>query len=744
MNKILILHVAQDGCDGWSGLLPSSNEAGSDGPLKTITQARDKIRAIRAENVLNSPVEVHIHQGLYEIAETILFTEEDMGDEKTPVKYCFAVDGEVILTGSKLLTGFEPIGNGVYKLNLVGQGMRGLDFSQLFCNGVRQIMSRYPNYDPENPYGGGWLYVEGEIPSDVMGIYGEPKGVHDRFICKDSRLKNWKDISSVEIFIFPRFNWVNDIIKLNSYNPDTGEIVLSKPASYEIYPGDRFYFRNVVEEIDTPGEWYLDKDNDNLYFYPPCDLEDAVVTVPTLENIIILDGSPTKYESYNEMLELQGRELLHGQNPETVKSGYFTLEGFTIEGCEGVGVLIRNSRCCSVLGCTVRNTGSYGVRILGGAECSVLDCDVYETGGDGIFIRGGLRDEHEGNYAPAKHEARNNYVHHVGVFKKCSAGITVDGSGNTAANNLIHDSPRWGILSGGNDNLIEYNHIRHVNLETSDTGAIYFCNRNFKMRGNKVRYNLIHDIFGHHLLGGKWLPPIITYGIYLDDYTSSTEVFGNITYRTPKGGIFIHDGQDNLVENNMFLNTQKEMVTLLRSRSELEHANMGVYGQAVRRNILRRNILASECDTATVYFLDTLDNAEGKIDLDTNLCENNLIWCYDNPVMVETHFYGRMITWEQWLELGYEKQSMVADPKFVNKAANDFSLQKDSPAWELGFKPIPIDKIGPYRSEHRKTWPIIEAEGIREHPSDIKNQEKTIADKGVWYTDDIIKSVLKR
>lgn len=703
MDTILVMHVAKDGS------------------IKTIIQARDAIRAIRAAGKLEGPVEVHIHGGLYELDETILFTDEDMGDEKTPVKYCAAGDGEVILTGSKQLTGFESTANGIYKLNLADQGIKGLGFSQLFCNGVRQIMSRYPNYDPENPYSGGWLYAEGETPPDVIGLYGESKGLHDRFICKDSRLKNWKDINSVEIFIFPRFNWVNDIIRLKSYDPDSGEVVLSKPASYEIYAGDRFYFRNIANEIDMPGEWYQDKNNGILYFYPPINPDEAIVTVPILENIIIMDGSPTKYESYNEMLELQGRELLHGQNPTTVRKGYLSLEGLIIEGCSGAGVLIRNARSCSVQGCTVRNTGLYGVRVLGGAECKVLDCDVYETGSDGIFIRGGLRDEHEGNYVPAMHEARNNYVHHVGVFKKCSAGITVDGSGNTAANNLIHDSPRWGILGGGNENIIEYNHIRHVNLETSDTGAIYFCNRNFKMKGNKVRYNLIHDIFGHHLLGGKWLPPVITYGIYLDDYTSSTEVFGNITYRTPKGGVFIHDGQDNLVENNMFLDTRKEMVTLLRSRPEQEYRNMGVHGQAVRRNILRCNIMASDCDSSTVYFLDTLEDQEGKLDLDTNVFENNLIWCYNNHVMVETHFYSRRISWEQWLELGYEKQSMVADPRFENKAKDDFSLCKDSPAWGLGFKPIPIDNIGPYRSKCRDKWPIIEADGIREHPSDMKS-----------------------
>lgn len=720
-DKKLILHVSLKGHDSWSGLLPEPKGDGTDGPLKTLTQARDRIRVLRAEERLGGSIEVLVHKGLYEMAETTFINEEDLSDEKTPVKYCSAGDGEVIITGCKRLTGFEPIGNGVYKLELERSGLKGLRFGQLFCNGVRQILSRYPNYDAENPYSGGWLYVEGEVPRDVMGLYGAVKGLHDRFVCRDPRLIHWKNIKEAEVFIFPRFNWVNDIIKVKSYNSNTGEIVLERPAAYEICAGDRFYIRNVAEELDMPGEWYLDKEKEILYFHPPFALADAVITVPVVENIITIDGSPMKYESYNAMLENQGRELFNAQNPDTVRRGYLSFSEFTFEGCDGIGILIRNARGCSVEGCTVRNTGMFGIRVLGGACCSVLDCDVYETGSDGIFIRGGLRDEHEGNFTPARHLVQNNYVHHVGIFKKCVAGITLEGSGNTAANNLIHDCPRWGVLASGNDHTIEYNHIRHVNLETSDTGAIYFCNRNFRMRGNKVCYNLIHDIFGHHLLGGKWLPPVITYGIYLDDYTSGTHVFGNITCRTPKGGVFIHDGQDNLVENNMFLETCMETVTLLRNKPELEYRNMGVHGQAVRRNMIRRNIMASGIETSAVYFLDTLENAKGQIDFDTNLCENNLVWFYGKPVTIETHFYGRRITWEQWLALGYEKDSRVADPRFRNKNLEDFSLEKDSPAFELGFKPIPEEKIGLHKSRNRHIWPVPEAEGIREHPSDMKS-----------------------
>jgi len=72
--------------------------------------------------------------------------------------------------------------------------------------------------------------------------------------------------------------------------------------------------------------------------------------------------------------------------------------------------------------------------------------------------------------------------------------------------------------------------------------------------------------------------------------------------------------------------------------------------------------------------------------------------------------------WEAWQMAGADRDSVVADPQFVDAARGDFRLKPDSPALKLGFEPIPFDKIGPYADAARATWPIVEAEGVREHP----------------------------
>ena len=58
----------------------------------------------------------------------------------------------------------------------------------------------------------------------------------------------------------------------------------------------------------------------------------------------------------------------------------------------------------------------------------------------------------------------------------------------------------------------------------------------------------------------------------------------------------------------------------------------------------------------------------------------------------------------------------ITDPLLVDPENDDYHLRDDSPAFRIGFEPIPVEKIGPYKDELRASWPIIEAEGAREKP----------------------------
>lgn len=725
-DTCMTLHVATNGSDAWSGLLAEPDRNGTDGPLATVAGARDKLRRLRREQRLSGPVQVLIHGGLYEVAESIVFEQSDLGTADTPVSYAAADDGEVVLAGGLRLSHFEPWQGKVLRMDLRQTGHSGLSFRQLFYNGVRQSIARFPNFDHENPYGGGWLYTDGE----PVSMYEPGHGTKRRIVCEGLKGKKWARPEQAEVFIYPRYNWINDRLPVAAFDPDTGEIILGKDASYEVYPGDRFYVQNIAEELDAPGEWYLDELNETLYFYPPDDnWQDAIVTVSLCEHLIEVRGpADPGVDPYTEKITWTDRDLSMRlmQDPDDIQRGYLRFQGLTFDGCGGCAVYARNVRSIQVLGCTVRNTGAVGVMVIGGAECEVRDCDIYETGNHGIYLSGGLRYPFRGLYKSCGHEAVNNYIHHIGVYQKSSAGVSINGVGIAVRHNYIHDGPRWGITSRGNDNAIEYNYIRHVDIETSDTAAIYLVDRDWSMRGTKIRFNKIHDILGYHFADGVWHSPAYAFGIYLDDWTSGVEVYGNLTYRTPRAGMYIHAGKDNVVENNMFLQTTGEGAYFRRWDSPKEYVHLGTKGVALRNNVFRRNILWSEGQHSFAYRFDnsgsetpeSMDESKRLLDEDGNVWEDNLLWYPNSAPALKVNWQAEQARWtyEDWVQRGHESGSLLADPKLAAPEQDDYRLTADSPAAQIGFEPLPIDMMGLQPSAFRKVWPIVEAPGAREKP----------------------------
>jgi parallel beta-helix repeat protein len=508
------IYVAPSGDDSAAGTL--------DAPFATLERARNEIRQQKNAAKLTKPVEVFIRNGSYFLPNGIKFDAQDSGTETAPITYRAFPNEKPILIGGKGIRNFVPYQGKILKADMTAAGVDGVYFRQLIFDGKRQHLARYPNFDSENPYGGGWAYAAGERIPMYQDIINETK---NEFDCEEKDCRNWKKPEEMEIMVFARYNWWNNICRVKSIDPATRHVVLAQNASYPIRPGDRFYFRNAFEELDAPGEWYLDKETKTLYFYPPYPLEDKEVFVPTTRTILKLE------QGANDLI----------------------FSGLTFECCEGDAVQILDSSRCRVEACTIRNVGDYhgcGVGIHGGYNNSVYGCDLYNIGSSAISLSGGDRK----TLKPANHVAENNYIHHVGVFYAQGVGVSVSGVGQRVAHNLIHDGPRMAIMFGGNNHVFEYNHIRHMNLETSDTGAFYTGGRDWiTSRGSVIRYNFMHDILGFgkdHT--EKWVSPYYAWGVYLDDNAGGVDVIGNIVLRCPRAGVHLHNGRDNRIENNIF------------------------------------------------------------------------------------------------------------------------------------------------------------------------------------------------
>ncbi len=721
----LTLYVAPEGCDGWSGLQECSNH--TDGPLASLAGARNRIRIIRQAGKLSTPVEVIFKSGRYEIDETIVFQDEDLSDAQTNVTFRGEESGEVILMGGCRLPDPIPLEGGLLKYELESLGRGKLKFDQLFCNGLRQHKARYPSFNHTNPYGGGWLYVEGSNAEPHEKGCGEK----DRFICRDERLKQWNRIDQVELFIFPRHNWYNSIVKLKSYDAETGEVQLQEPACYEIYPGDRFYFQNIKEELSEPGEWYLDESQQTVYFYPPQGLnaEDLVVTIPLVEHMLEIRSSFDSGEDlYTEKIDWadSGGMIMKAHKQFDVQLGHIRFANLTLEGCDGTAVLAKRVCGLAIEGCVVRSTGGAGITLLQSNRSRIEGCDIYETGSHGIYASGGYKTTFGARQISSEIRIENNYIHHIGVIHKGVAGISVNGVGIEIVHNYIHDGPRWGIFSRGNDHLLAFNHIRHVNVETCDTGAINTCDRDWTMHGTRIEYNLIHDVLGYQRAAGVWHSPAFAFGIYLDDYTSGVEVRGNLTYRTPSAGMYVHSGKDIVIENNMFLDTREESIFVLGWPADNEFKHLGTRDLGTTNNRIVRNVFGSAVESSAPYKMCVrdFDNLKEK----QNVFEDNVIWSpSEKPVLkllARDEDYGTkadLIKWDDWTAMGHDQDSKVtAEPGFVNAAEDDYRLIDDSVVNELGFEPLPVDKMGLYANEKRASWPIREATGVRELPMPSK------------------------
>ena len=229
----------------------------SDGPLATINRARDAVRQ-RKKTAAGEAFTVYVRGGVYALAAPVRLSAEDSGTAAAPVVYRAYASERPVLMGGREIAGFAPERGEILKADLASQGLQGVYFRQLLFDDRRQPLARWPNFDPAHPYDGGWAHADGK----PVNMYEEVPGENKRtFRYKAADQRHWASPSDGEVFVFPRFNWWNDIRPIRAIDRKKREITLAWDASYAIRPGDRYFVQNLREELDAPGEWWLDRED---------------------------------------------------------------------------------------------------------------------------------------------------------------------------------------------------------------------------------------------------------------------------------------------------------------------------------------------------------------------------------------------------------------------------------------------------------------------------------------------------
>ncbi len=648
-------------------------------PFTTLERARDAIREARRSG---APAEggftVYLGAGDYRLAKTFALTAEDSGTAASPLVFRAAEGQAVRILGGKLVGPFRPVQDKdvlarldeaarphVVQADLKAMGitdfgtLRSRGFGrpsspahmELFVGGRPMTLARYPNEGFAKIVGG----PAGAVgPDDHGGKLGD---LQAGFTYEGDRPSKWKEPFEARVHGYWAYDWANSYERIAAIDTAARLIKTAKPfGHYGFRTGQRILFLNILEELDSPGEYYVDGKAGILYFYPPSDAAAGEAMVSVLEGPLI----SMKDVSY---VTIRG-------------------PGLTLECTRGHGVEVSGGSDCTVAGLTLRNIGQWAVRCEGGNRHQVISCNVSQTGDGGVSTSGGNRK----TLTPCGHVVSNCVFHDIGRWTKCYVpAVSLSGVGIRVANNLIHDHPHAGILFGGNDHVIELNEIHHVAMETGDVGAIY-GGRDWTMQGNTIRHNYIHHT------GGMGMGSM---GVYLDDSLSGITVFGNIFWKVQRAA-FVGGGRDNSIDNNLFIDCDPAV--------EIDGRGLDskpVWHDQVYKTLKPRLLAMNHHEPPYSTRFPTLAQIDKYLETDKgvppendkvvhNVCVGKWIHIFWNakPEMIDVH---DNLVGKTPAEVG------LPDTDF---AASGFALRSDSAAWKVGFKPIPFAQIGPHKDAY--------------------------------------------
>lgn len=485
---------------------------------------------------------------------------------------------------------------------------------------------------------------------------------------------SWGAAPDAEVHVWPSSptscRAFNEIAKLEKVDLAEGTITMSgKEAAVDVCSGDRYFVENLPEELDSPGEWYLDRTTRRLYLWPKTPLTSkSQVSAPRLTRLVELRGTPEQPLQHVRFSGLTFQE-----------TDYTPDDGFVMYGCSKDGVItLAHTAHVTIADCVLRNIGKAALYSDGDRENRFVGNTISHGAEGGIYL---------GN-SPAGTVIADNTIHHLGWVYKHVAGIATREQvhGALLAHNLIYETPRWGISVGhtsSSQNTVEYNHIHHVNNESYDTGGLEVTQQTREhLTGSVFRYNLIHDTGGYSSMMGRDLWN--SWGIYLDSFAGGFTVYGNVVYNTADGGLMVQGGKGNKITNNIFVDNG--------TRRQILIAN---FQDNSRGTEFCRNIVAYSDPQSVLLYCGR--NVPASI----TRWEGNLYWPGKGQIKVFLPGEEPYAQWfrplSQWQAAGFDRQSLLADPQFVAAAKHDYRLKPTSPALKLGFEPLDLRKVGPRR-----------------------------------------------
>ncbi len=697
------------------------NSGAANSPFKSLHRAQEAVRKRKKSS--SRPIKVLIREGTYYLQRPLSFLSEDSGKRDEQVVYSGYPGERVTISGGRNLScNWIPYKDGVMMTPVPS----GLEFTQLFVNGKRQIRARYPNYDPSDPGKSGYLQATGPIPPDAKNPNAgpdddmkystqAPRGI--LFDPTTFTTRRWANSGEAEIHIFQAAYWGNLQWKIKNIDFGSNSIWFGEGgqqigAKWSSDPEvlnkhSRFFIENVFEELDAPGEWYLDQQKNILYYYPEqgTDLRNALVEVPVLDQAIQFSGTqqdPVQYVS------VQGFRVAHTANTYLKSYEVPSLSDWAIH--RGGAVFAEGTRNCSIEACWFDAVGGNGIFVNNyNRQFSVVGCKITDAGDSAICFVGDLEKTNGTQRAfPYECQARNNLVRDCGFYGKQIAGVYISRAKRiTASHNLIYNMPRAAICIGDGTwggHIVEYNHTHDTVRETSDHGPLnaWGRDRGWALAQSHGSYTVdrsldvweaLVDAMESVIVRNNFFNEKSGWGLDLDDGATNYEIYNNISV----GGVSmkLREGAYRKVYNNIWY---------LAKAAPCFHVGNNYNHDQYFNNITVMDPGSTMWPAGwpwwpQMFFSVIAPPAVGpwleKID-------NNCFYCsgaefqavVDQLRSEEGRRNAKHYNLEEWRKLGFDEHSIFADPLFVDPDRHNFNVRPESPALKVGFQNFDMGKWG--------------------------------------------------
>ena len=659
---------------------PKGNDENGDGsaekPLKTIQVALNRVYYGGIENAV-----ICLADGEYAVENSGLTLKGYNNIRITALGDNAVITGETNLPAEKFSISTDSripatAQGKVYEYNLGADGYKGYGEEVLRSGSGKHTPRVSFNINGEMCTNARW--PNNDEFAKVVSINKTDSGLS--FTTDYDGTANWATADNAHLFGYWKYNWHEDTLKISSVSGNT--VVSNNTPTYNAVDDAWYFVYNLLEELDAPGEWFIDKNTDKLYVYPPKgdSIEDA-------------------YVSFNE------NALITHEKCQNV-----VIDGIKIRSGLGRGVVVSNSTGCEIKGCEITDFGDNAVEFLNTSDCGIYSSDIHDVAQKAIRVSNKNWNTLEDSKTVIENNKIFNYAKQARAY---SPAIDLDWSvGAYIRNNEFFDATTVAVGSVGFTTLIENNKFHDVCLDASDYGAIYSYHW-YTGAGNIIRNNEFYNLEGKDApISGS------TVGVYLDELSSGFEITGNI-FRNVDVPLLSNGGRRIKFENNILMDIPEKNTgyyTYMYPCGVHQYAGDTAWNNTL--SFIELFPIHSEPYKEIYPELDALDiesdNARYPADISykNNVIHNHGVSFFDRWSEDKTAKYAKGIYVDnpvdssgKSLNITFANNKVInEDLGFVNEMGGNYSLSADSAVFEQisGFEAIDYDSIGNYKDNYRK------------------------------------------